>query len=287
MPPTIETYQVSWVNDYRTELPPPPTWKEKEKGRAEKKPQLSSLEYNGPLPPNTIAGLVYWKDLDNQNDKASGTTYRASHVVEFCQIKNSGMMCLAEEKHATRLKRALNRLDGYPHDDHEIWKMASTKAEGTTPKEIREIKDNPWMLKYTGPNYPEDNFFTDDPDTFQNRYQKLAPTREEQKQRLADLNTKLCNHCLIPCHFQYCNECNLMFNPPPRILFPITELPEPKEEVLITKDMSFQDPTEDTETEQYLAYPDLSKELKLKWYSDNEEGICPEKVHDTNASFDL
>ncbi|KAG9291120.1 hypothetical protein G9A89_012992 [Geosiphon pyriformis] len=95
-------------------------------------------------------------------------------------------------------------------------------------------------------------------------YQELAPTREEQEQRLANLNTKLCNHCLILCHFQYCDECDLMFNPPPRILFPITKLPEPKEEVLITKDMSFQDPTEDTKTEQYLAYPDLSKELELK-----------------------
>ncbi|KAG9285807.1 hypothetical protein G9A89_013232 [Geosiphon pyriformis] len=45
MPPTIETYQVSWVDDYRTELPSPPTWKEKEKGRAKKEPQLSSLGY--------------------------------------------------------------------------------------------------------------------------------------------------------------------------------------------------------------------------------------------------
>ncbi|KAG9284583.1 hypothetical protein G9A89_004625 [Geosiphon pyriformis] len=34
MPPTIETYQISWMNDYQTELPPPPTWEEKRKGRA-------------------------------------------------------------------------------------------------------------------------------------------------------------------------------------------------------------------------------------------------------------
>ncbi|KAG9307394.1 hypothetical protein G9A89_017223 [Geosiphon pyriformis] len=45
MPPIIKTYQVSWVDDYQTELPPPPTWEEKGKGRAEKKPQLSSLGY--------------------------------------------------------------------------------------------------------------------------------------------------------------------------------------------------------------------------------------------------
>ncbi|KAG9305324.1 hypothetical protein G9A89_007819 [Geosiphon pyriformis] len=181
-------------------------------------------------------------------------------------------------------KRALNRLDGYPHNDHKIWRMASTKAEGAMHEEIREIKDNPWMPEYTGPDYPKNNFFTDDPNTFQNQYQKLAPTRKEQEQRLADLNTKLCNYCLILCHFQYCDGCDLMFNPPPRILFPITELPELEEEVLITEDMSFQDPTEDTKTKQYFVYPNLSKELELKWYSDNEEGICPERVHDTNAT---
>ncbi|KAG9294255.1 hypothetical protein G9A89_021614 [Geosiphon pyriformis] len=58
---------------------------------------------NGPLPPNTIAGLVYWKDLDDQNNKASGTICCASHVANSCQIKNSEMMCLAEEEHVTRL----------------------------------------------------------------------------------------------------------------------------------------------------------------------------------------
>ncbi|KAG9304192.1 hypothetical protein G9A89_019754 [Geosiphon pyriformis] len=199
-------------------------------------------------------------------------------------LPNEGLWNDVSGREETYDETSLNRLDGYPHNDHKIWRMANTKAEGTTTKEIRKIKDNSWMLKYTRPDYPEDDFFTDDPDTFQNQYQELALTCEKQEQRLADLNTKLCNYCLIPCHFQYCDECDLMFNPLPRILFPITELPEPKEEVLITKDMLFQDPTENTETEQYLAYPDLSKELELKWYSNNEEGICPKRAHDTNAA---
>ncbi|KAG9291463.1 hypothetical protein G9A89_021882 [Geosiphon pyriformis] len=43
--PTIEIYQISWIDNYQIELPPPPIWKEKEKGRAEEKPQLSSLGY--------------------------------------------------------------------------------------------------------------------------------------------------------------------------------------------------------------------------------------------------
>ncbi|KAG9287682.1 hypothetical protein G9A89_004085 [Geosiphon pyriformis] len=48
------------------------------------------------------------------------------------------------------------------------WRMASAKAEGTTPEEIQEIKNNFWMLEYNRPDYPEDDFFTDDPNTFQN-----------------------------------------------------------------------------------------------------------------------
>ncbi|KAG9291599.1 hypothetical protein G9A89_022018 [Geosiphon pyriformis] len=124
-------------------------------------------------------------------------------------------------------KQAFNRLDSYPHDDHEIWKMASTKAEDATTEEIQEIKDNPWMPKYTGPDYPKDDFFTDDPDAFQNQYQKLAQLARNRS----------------------------------------------KEEVLITEDMSFQDPTEDTKTEQYLA--------------DNEKRICLERAHNTDAGFDL
>ncbi|KAG9288454.1 hypothetical protein G9A89_015660 [Geosiphon pyriformis] len=79
-----------------------------------------------------------------------------------------------------------------------------------------------------------------------------------------------------------------MFNPPPRILYPITELSKPKEEEeLLTKDMLFQKPNQTTKIEQYLTYPDLFKELELKWYSNNNKRICSEKAHETDASFDL
>ncbi|KAG9302895.1 hypothetical protein G9A89_022311 [Geosiphon pyriformis] len=39
--------------------------------------------------------------------------------------------------------------------------------------------------------------------------------------------------------------------------------------------------------EQYIALPDLSKEQKLKWYSDNGESIMSECTHNTDAEFDL
>ncbi|KAG9295152.1 hypothetical protein G9A89_006133 [Geosiphon pyriformis] len=243
MPPTIETYQVSWADDYRTELPSPPTWEEKGKGRAEEKLQSSSLGYvtsdqrNLFYQPPRLICVNCGKKLSTMGTCIGDNEEWSTATKYYCRpCKWDHTPCLVCDKIlpdkrlwndvSGRGETSLNRLDGYPHNNHEIWKMASTKAESTTPEEIREIKDNPWTPEYTGPDYSKDDFFTDDPD--------------------------------------YCNEYDLMFNPSPRILFPITELPEPKEKVLITEDMLFQDPTEDTETEQYFTYPDLSKELELK-----------------------
>ncbi|KAG9305558.1 hypothetical protein G9A89_003621 [Geosiphon pyriformis] len=69
----------------------------------------------------------------------------------------------------------------------------------------------------------------------------------------------------------YCNKYDFMFNPPPRKLYPITKLPEPEvKKELITENMSFQDPTEDTKTEHmelakknYLFTPEEIDKLHL------------------------
>ncbi|KAG9306175.1 hypothetical protein G9A89_016079 [Geosiphon pyriformis] len=39
--------------------------------------------------------------------------------------------------------------------------------------------------------------------------------------------------------------------------------------------------------EQYITLLDLTKEQELKWFSDNNEDIMPECVHNTDAEFDL
>ncbi|KAG9298967.1 hypothetical protein G9A89_020280 [Geosiphon pyriformis] len=131
--------------------------------------------------------------------------------------------------------------------------MVNAKAESATTRELLEIKDNFLSLPKSEYVMTFDVFgnIKNNPKYFHKHYQNLTPTKKEQEQRLADLNTKLL-----------------------------------KEE-LITKNMSFQDSTEDIETEQYLAYSDLFKEFELKWYSDNKEEICSKKVHDTDAGFDL
>ncbi|KAG9285980.1 hypothetical protein G9A89_022656 [Geosiphon pyriformis] len=174
MPPTIKTYQVSWVDNYRIELPLPPTWEEKGKGRAKEEPQSSSLEY---------------VTSDQKN-----LFYQPPRLI-----------CVDCGK--------------------KLFTMGTC---------IGNNKEWPITTKY------------------------------------------YCRLCLLEKFGQLKQQ--------GKILFLITELLEPKKEVLITENMLFQDPTENTKTEQYLVYSNLSKKLELKWYSDNEEGICPEKVHDTNAA---
>ncbi|KAG9286725.1 hypothetical protein G9A89_012275 [Geosiphon pyriformis] len=111
-------------------------------------------------------------------------------------------------------QRAIQQLDSCPHDDNKIWQMALAKIEGATPEEIKTIKDNPpEPLELDWDAEPIINLL--DPEQFHEHYQELAPTRKEQEQWLEQLNARLCQHCLIPCDFQYCNECDLIYNPPP------------------------------------------------------------------------
>ncbi|KAG9284413.1 hypothetical protein G9A89_023670 [Geosiphon pyriformis] len=212
-------------------------------------------------------------------------------------------------------QRAVQQLDSCPHDDDKIWRMATAKIEGALPEEIRTIKNNPpEPIELDWDAEPVINFL--EPEEFYEHYQNLAPTREEQKQWLAQLNTKLCHHCLIPSDFEYCDDCDLIYNPPPRMIYSIPEEEEPisscalETELLINHDPdsndddknnssssiqngnnnennSDSDSKPDLNYKQYITLPDLSKEQELKWYSDNGEGIMPKCAHDTDARFDL
>ncbi|KAG9303072.1 hypothetical protein G9A89_000076 [Geosiphon pyriformis] len=193
----------------------------------------------------------------------------------------------------TAWRRAVQRLDSCSHDDNELWWMAIAKIEDAEP-----------VINFL------------EPEEFHKHYQNLAPTREEQKQWLAQLNTRLCHHCLIPSDFEYCNDCNLIYNLPPCIIYMIPKEEEPisscvsELELLINHDPDFDDDDKNTSSssvqndndnkddsnsdsnsnlnhKQYIALPDLSKEQELKWYSNNGEGIMLECAHDTDAGFDL
>ncbi|KAG9288856.1 hypothetical protein G9A89_012185 [Geosiphon pyriformis] len=148
---------------------------------------------------------------------------------------------------------------------------------------------------------------------FHEHYQELAPTRKEQEQWLEEINTRLCDYCLIPCNFQYCNECDLIYNPPIHMIYTI-----PKEEKPISScalelksafnpnsnsnnnnnennssssaqydNRKYSNLNSDLKPKTYIALPDLTKEQELKWFSDNNKGIMPEYTHDTDTRFDL
>ncbi|KAG9303635.1 hypothetical protein G9A89_018532 [Geosiphon pyriformis] len=208
-------------------------------------------------------------------------------------------------------RKAVQQLDNCPHNDDKLWRMAITKIEGTLPKEIRTIKNNPPKpIELNWDTEPVINFL--EPEKFYKHYQNLPPTREKQEQWLAQLNMRLCYYCLIPSDFEYCDNCDLIYNPLPCMIYTILEEEKPisscalESESLINRDPDSDNDNKNTSSssvqngndnkddlnpnlnyEQYIALLDLSKEQELKWYSDNGECIMSERMHDTNAGFDL
>ncbi|KAG9288851.1 hypothetical protein G9A89_012180 [Geosiphon pyriformis] len=194
--------------------------------------------------------------------------------------------------------------------------MALAKIKGALPKEIRTVKNNPpESIELNWNPEPVINFLN--PEQFYKHYQELASTRKEQEQWLEQLNTRLCCYCLIPSDFEYCNECNLIYNPLPCMIYTIPKEEEPisscilKSESLFNPD-SNSDNDDDKNTssssvqygknndnnsnsdlnpnpnyEQYIVLFNLPKEQELKWFSDNNESIMSECTHNTNAGFDL
>ncbi|KAG9307415.1 hypothetical protein G9A89_017244 [Geosiphon pyriformis] len=195
------------------------------------------------------------------------------------------------------------------------WRMASVMAEGATTSKLLKIKNN--LLTLLEPKYiPTFNVFgniENNLEKFYKYYQCLALTKEEQEEYLAQLNTQLCNHCLIPYDFQYCNECNLIYNPLPHIIYTIPKEKKPISSCVSESESIFDlnsnsDDNDDENTssnyiqygnennsdsnsnsnyKQYIALSDLTKEQELKWFSNNNKNIMPKHTHNTDAEFNL
>ncbi|KAG9307614.1 hypothetical protein G9A89_023179 [Geosiphon pyriformis] len=83
--------------------------------------------------------------------------------------------------------KAINRLNGYPHNENEIWQMANAKVQEAMSSEILEVKNNP-PKQVDIIFVPNPNAFLDiktNSEDFHEHYQNLAPTREEQEECLA------------------------------------------------------------------------------------------------------
>ncbi|KAG9295851.1 hypothetical protein G9A89_006590 [Geosiphon pyriformis] len=194
--------------------------------------------------------------------------------------------------------------------------MAIAKIKGTLPEEIKTIKNNsPEPIELDWDIEPVINFL--EPEKFHKYYQNLASTREEQEQWLAQLNTRLCCHCLIPSDFEYCDDCDLIYNPPPCMIYTIPEEEEPISSCTSESELPFNldsnsdnnddknngsssiqngndnnndinsDSNSNSNYKQYIALSDLTKKQELKWFSDNNKDIMPECAYDTDAGFDL
>ncbi|KAG9293603.1 hypothetical protein G9A89_005606 [Geosiphon pyriformis] len=163
---------------------------------------------------------------------------------------------------------------------------------------------------------PNPDAFTDleaGPEEFHEHYQHLAPTREEQEQCLTQINTRLCDHCLIPCDFQYYNKYDLIYNLPSCIIYIILEEKKPISSCTLELESTFNSDSNSnnnndknnsfssaqcsnkkysnlnsySNSKTYIALSNFTKEQELKWFSNNNKGIMPEHIHNTDTEFDL
>ncbi|KAG9290346.1 hypothetical protein G9A89_007077 [Geosiphon pyriformis] len=265
---------------------------------------------------NSYASIVarncyQWNALNIQNKKKNETMNHAWLVEKLFWIKEYRMTFLDEEEHMTNHTPSGDKLSNVWTNVH----MMMTKS-GVTPEEIKTIKDNPLEpIELDWDSKPVINLL--DPEQFHKHYQELAPTREEQEQQLEEINIRLCDYCLIPCDFQYCNKYDLIYNLPPCMIYTIPKEEEPisscasESESIPNPDSdsnnddnknnssssiqngnnndndSNSDSNSDSNYKQYITLPDLTKEQELKWFSNNNESIMSECMHDTNTGSSL
>ncbi|KAG9302583.1 hypothetical protein G9A89_007287 [Geosiphon pyriformis] len=130
----------------------------------------------------------------------------------------------------------------------------------------------------------------------------LATLKITQKNfmNITSLNTQLCQYCLIPCDFQYCNECNLIYNPPPYMIYLISEEDKPISSCALELESIFNpnlnsnnDDDKNTGSSSIqngnknINNSDSDSNPKIYIYSDNNEDIMPKCAHDINTGFDL
>ncbi|KAG9304187.1 hypothetical protein G9A89_019749 [Geosiphon pyriformis] len=308
-----EAYQVSWADEEHNELPPILSWDDNNKEKGKQKEELTwetddltwtdnnESKPTPPKPPPLITPTLYHNNLpiklssmgtccgDNEEYHTATKFYCRPYLFErFGRPKRQGKWdnqpCFACGE--TLLDEGMwNNIPGYrgtcdpgeePCSNWTVVYMTMMKFEAM-PEEIKTIKDNP-------PEPLELDWDAEliinllDPEQFYEHYQELASTREEQKQRLEQLNARLCQHCLIPCDVQYCNKCDLIYNPPPRMIYSIPEEEKPisscasESESPINHNSNSDnndnnndsDSKPDVNYEQYIALSDLSKEQELK-----------------------
>ncbi|KAG9304199.1 hypothetical protein G9A89_019761 [Geosiphon pyriformis] len=277
-----EAYQVLWANQDHNELPPEEKDNGKRKGKKttlEETTSTSEITIHEPLPQLPYIPLKYkdYKDHWMQTHYYCKLCHRKCYGYSKKQSKWNNKLCLTcseqlLDKGIWNDIPALNRLDGYFNDKKEIWQMANAKVEGTTPNKILEIKNNsPELVNIIC--IPNPDAFMDKKtglEDFHKYYQNLAPIRKKQE-----------HSCASKSELPFNPNSNSDNNDNKNTGSSSIQIDDNNNDDF-NSDSNF-----DPKYEQYIALPDLSKEQELKWYSDNNESIMPEHMHNTNVRFDL
>ncbi|KAG9287875.1 hypothetical protein G9A89_017470 [Geosiphon pyriformis] len=157
-------------------------------------------------------------------------------------------------------RRAVQQLNSCPHDDNEIWRMAITKIEEASSEKIKKIKDNPPK--------PIELDWNPEP----------------------HLQKKSRNNVWKKSTFDYVTTCDLIYNPPPCMIYTIPEEDEPISHCALESESTFNpnsnsnndddknngsssaqyvnkninNSDSDSNPEIYIVLSDLSKEQELK-----------------------
>ncbi|KAG9293946.1 hypothetical protein G9A89_019284 [Geosiphon pyriformis] len=133
-----------------------------------------------------------WNDLSGRGGTCDTT---CQYTILICDWVRGGTLFEAA------FNKALKRLQHYPHNEDKLYNTTQAKVRGGTAEEIQRWKESAEVADEVA-SY---NMFNP-VDEFQDYYQQLCPTRQEQEQYLAQINTYLCENCLIPCQNQCCEE---------------------------------------------------------------------------------
>ncbi|KAG9288411.1 hypothetical protein G9A89_015617 [Geosiphon pyriformis] len=116
-------------------------------------------------------------------------------------------------------------------------------------------------------------------DKFQDYYQQLCPTRQKQEQYLAQINTYLCENCLIPCQNQCCEECQDKKD--------LERKMEIENQQSQNQSINQQDSPNGPESKKFVAYTDLEQVTDIQYFDNGHLEIIPERAHPTDTRFDL
>ncbi|KAG9307185.1 hypothetical protein G9A89_017013 [Geosiphon pyriformis] len=206
-----------------------------------------------------------WNDISDRGRMCDTT---CQYTILICDWVRGRMLFEAA------FNRALKRLQHYSHNKDKLYNTAQAKIREGTAEEIRHWKKSAEVAD----EVTSYNMF-DPVDEFQDYYQQLCPTRQEQEQYFTQINTYLCENCLIPCQNQCCEECQ-----DERGLEKKMEIENQQSQNQL---INQQDSPDGPESEKFVAYTDLEQVTDIRYFDNGHLGIIPERAHPTDAEFDL